>query len=278
MMKYTIGTLFIVMILSTPASARRGVLLAPEALDVTARSVLDGVVAAERQRVPQAFEAVAKVRDSVKELDARKRGRLAPMTLHFKSIGADAVIPMLEQLALDAPSRGDLTDTAWTALRTGLLEAVGTYRDPRATAVLRGIIRSDNTEYEVMRSATEALGKLGDDVSASLLVQLSETEGPKRAPVLAALGYCRRLVCAQALSRVSLEGMAPRSQRRILASLGDVGNVWAWKSPIVNKTGEESAVREVAARALFAAYIVKSDDVQQGASDALLLVDHSAPP
>ena len=41
----------------------------------------------------------------------------------FKALGPKALLPMIELVAMDAPPRGAMSDSAWTALRAGLIEA-----------------------------------------------------------------------------------------------------------------------------------------------------------
>ena len=63
---------------------------------------------------------------------------------------------------------------------------------------------------------------------------------------------------------------------KILAhSLGDLGSAWAWKTPIVNASGEENGVRTIAAKALVASYLRYDGDARSAIGKAVLMVDHA---
>lgn len=240
------------------------------------RKALKTDVAKARVQNQSVFTKVADAPKLAIEADQMKRGRAASITMPLHALGKDALFPMLEMLALDGPTRGKMSDSAWTTLRTGLIEAVGLIRDKRATPVLNAILDRDN-EFEIVRAAAEALGRIGDDASAKKLARLATTPGPKQVAVMSALGECRRTAAATALAKLSTT--SDENQLLVVVkSLGTVGNSWAWQTPDVAKTGEGSQVRAIAARALIGVFVKNGGYVRSKAERALLVVDDPSTP
>jgi HEAT repeat protein len=184
---------------------------------------------------------------------------------------------MLEHVAITAPPRGDLTDTAWSAWRVGLLEAIGTLRDPRSAAVLTAILDSAETDPMIVKAAAEALGKLGTDTAVQKLLAMSKS-GPKSRAVLAGMGHCRRAAIADALAKVIATKPDADTARVVLKSLGDVGSAAAWATTIVQVSGEEAATRAAAAKALVGAFVAYEGDLRKLAQAAILVVDDPSTP
>jgi hypothetical protein len=273
------NTLFAIPLsLALGAMAVTGAVISPTRLPPDARLQLSSEIEHARTTQPQAFTAVATVQARLSDLDAHKRGRYANVGPLLKSIGPSALLPMLQAIAFEAPARGKLSESAWTAYRSGLLEAVGVLRDPRAEPVLLAALDGDERNYQVLRSAAEALGYLGTDAAAARLVALARPRGPKQAAVLAGMGSCRRLPVAQTLATTLAAHPAEATALSVVKSLGEVGNAWAWKTPGVTAKSEESAVRETAARALVTAFASYGDPVRQAASNALMVVDDPSTP
>lgn len=265
--------------LLVPGAARAdGVLLATSALPQKERAVLVADIAKARRATPHAFSDLAKLRAELPQLDAQKRGTYAPITPILRNMGPEALLPMLEHLAVAAPQRGNLTDTAWTAWRVGLLEAVGALRDPRAEATLMAIVDGPPLDFEEARAAAAALGKLGTDEAADKLVALAEVAGPKQRSALAGMGACRREVVAIALSDAIDAQPREADARLIIRSLGNVGSRAAWATPIVAASGEESQTRQIAADALVRAFVMYEGETRKLASHALMVVDDPSTP
>ncbi len=238
--------------LGAPQSSR-GVALAPSDLQAAQLKQLRRDVAAHRVANPAVFEGVRKVLSQAAIRDRKRRGRFASLTRGLDALGDAALLPMLEQLALKGVGRGSLTPTAWLSVRVSLIESVGRKRSARAVPVLRQILQR-NQEYWVVRAAAEALGRIGTDAAANLLVAVATAPGPKRRAVLSAIGDCRRTVVVHTLTKL-LRGPLDYEDRRLaLAALGDVGNAWAWQTPHV-KRGEAAVVRSGAAQELVLAYV-----------------------
>jgi hypothetical protein len=256
-----------------------GVLIAPAALGKHRTSVL-ATIQSERAQHPNAFAEVAKVRSELRALDANKRGRLAVLTPRLKAIGDGAVWAMVEELAVDAKPRGDLSDSAWLAWRLSLLEATGMLRDTRTGPVMTAILDSKQTDFEIVKASAEALARLGTDGAASKLVKLADVAGDKQKAVRAGMGHCRRTKVAESLAKALAAKPDAETTALVARSLGDVGSALAWKTSAVKKAGagEEDAVRTAAAKALIDAYATAHAGARERMSQAVLVVDHPSTP
>ncbi len=240
------------------------------------RSALKSEIAKQRKANPDVFKKLAAAPKLAEEADASHRGRTGSITMQLAGLGKEALFPMLEMLAVDGPTRGKMSGTAWRTLKVGLIEAVGLIRDKRAKPVLN-VILDRETDFELERASAEALARIADDASTKKLVKLALTPGSKQAPVLAALGECRRTLAATALA--TLATVQDDAQALVVVrSLGTVGNAWAWQTPEIAKTGERNQVRSIAARALIQAFVTHTDYVRQKAGTAILIVGDPSTP
>ncbi len=275
-MKRNLSSWVIVAMLgATGAAHAGGMLLAPEALPATARQSLSQEIAKARETDPAAFERVHALAKQAEELDARKRGRIAPMSPLLNRLGESALWPLVELIAFDT-HRVDadvVSVSAKLALHVGVIEAAGRLRDDRVAPVWIALLDGAETRPLVMRAAAEALARLDTDSAAQKLVRLSQTDGVRREAALWAMGNCRRLVVAKRLAEALEAERDPLQAKRIVQSLGDVGSAWAWRTPAVKARAEEGPVRRVAAEALVRAYLAFDGEVRQAASNALLVVD-----
>ena len=125
-MKLFFGAAFVgaALMMTSPAFAG-GLVLSKAELSTKHRSSLVQRIAKAKAQHPDAFKLVAQAPDLAVKRDQEKRGRAATITQALRSLGPDGLYPMLEMLAVDAPARGNMSDSAWTTLRVGLLEAVG---------------------------------------------------------------------------------------------------------------------------------------------------------
>lgn len=263
----------------TPAREARaaGVVLdAHGVLTPKAAHSLDTAIATARVKHPDVFHKIAGLPALAARMEKHRRGRAIVLSPYLKSLGKPALFPMLQMLAVDAPARGSLSTDTWRDLRVSLIEAVGMLRDPRAKPVLRATLEH-NGEPAIVRAATVALGRLGDDASAARLVQLATRPGPKQDAVISGLGECRRRVAARALARLSSSSTGSR-ELTVIRQLGNVGNTWAWQTPAVSKSGEGNAVRATAARALVEAFVHHTGELRAKATTEILLVDDSSTP
>ena len=264
--------------LPSVASAAPGVVLDKSQLPAAARTNLTREIGKAKTKHAQLFAQVAQAPDMAKEADEQKRGPYGTITLPLRSLGPDAVPAMLEMLAIDGPTRGKLSDGAWTTLQVGLIEAVGLHRDPRSRPVMMAIV-DKQSDFHVVRAAAEALGRIGDDASAKFLATRVQRGGAKQLALLNGVGECRRVVAAQALASVAAK--APKDTMTalsVLKALGTIGNSWAWETPDVKKSGEGAKVRAIAAKALVKAFTVYGGELRKKAETAILLVDDPSTP
>ncbi len=263
------------LLMAAPAFAD-GLVVGKRDMKPASRAALVQRIAKAKLKHADVFKQVGQAPDLAVQRDQQKRGRAATITLSLKALGPDALYPMLEMLAVDAPPRGKMSDSAWTTLRVGLLEAVGALRDTHSRPVLEAILNKGG-DFEVVRAATEALGQLGDDAATKFLVQLAKKPGDKRLAILAGLGECRRVDAAKELAR-TVHTATPIEARAVVASLKDVGNSWAWETPAVKQSGEGDQVRAIAARALMEAFVKYRGELRTKAETGILVVNHSSTP
>jgi HEAT repeat protein len=253
-----------------------GVAISPSALSSSARNTLQREVTKARSADASAFSTLAQVRGDLPDLDANKRGRLASITPMLRAMGKRALLPMLEELALNAQPRGALTSTAWRAWRIALLEAVGSLRDKRSGPVLVAVLESSENDFLVLRAAAQALGQLSTDGAAQKLIDMSGNfSGVRRRAALAGLGHCRREVSAEHLAQVLSATTSHRDAEILARALGDVGSAWAWETPAVKKNGaEENGTRSRAAESLIEGFLAFDDaELRELFTKAILVVD-----
>lgn len=257
-----------------------GIAMRASQIPTAERQQLMSYIKSAKKEHPDTFKAVEIVRNQVPEMDAVKRGRFAPVTPMFKALGREAILPMINMLAFEGPSRENYTDTAWTTLRASLIEAIGSHRDPLARPVLTAILDSNEKDFYVIRAAAEALAKLSQDQDAAKLVKMARINDHKQKGVLAGMGACRRAIVAQELAAQLDSNPASALANAIIDSLGHVGSSWAWKTTIVknNAPTEEAAVRKIAAEALVKAYVKYTGSLRQSASDSLMMIDEPSTP
>lgn len=276
--RFSVLIIAFLLILPTAGNAR-GVLLAPEDLDHAAADGLRAEIAAARTAVPDAFQRLADLRGRLAELDAAKRGPLPILLPRLQALGEDALLPLLEEIAFNAPERGDLADSAWLGWRASVLEAVGKLRDPRAVPVLQAVVTLGPANRLITGAAAGAYGKLLTDEAAAWLVEtLATTDGERRLGILQGLGHCRRAVATEALAG-ALRARPEAEEAKLLArSLGNAGSSWAWQTPVVAATGEEAAVRRTAGEALAVAWPLYDGQAQKKIGHALLVVEYTGTP
>lgn len=225
-----------------------------------------------KQRVGDAdsFRAVHDLAANAKALDAKARGRKAPISIYLKSLGARAVLPMIEMLAFEAPKDVE------PAVKRDMVEALGLLRDARAMPVLTALLERE-TDASMVRTASEAVARMETEESASKLVAaLGAAQGERAAAILGGMGSCHREVIASALSSRLATHPDETTARAAIKSLGRVGSAWAWST--LPQRSEEASTRRAAATALVQAFVAYRGDARQEASDALMMVDEASTP
>lgn len=216
-----------------------------------------------------AWDAVATLRGKMIEMDARKRGRIAPIGTMLDPIGPDGLYPMLNELLQDKPF-DHARPSVRQGWRVGLLFAVGRLRDVRARGVLEQVVRTE-TDIAILTSAAEALGKLQDEEAARVLMTESMGSSARAIALLRGVGQCRRIVMADYLA-ARLTTASGEDVDAVIHALREVGNSWAWKTDVVSASGEGDQVRSTVAEALLNAWFVQPErrnDIRK----ALLIVD-----
>lgn len=240
-----------------------------------ARSALTTDIARARTETPELFRQVAEVAKKANELDAASRLPGAPLTMQFKPLGHRALLPMLDMLAFGTNVPSDLTATAKSALRVGLVEAIGIVRDARAVPVLAKLSLKESSDAELTRASADALGRIAtDDAMVALGSALTTAEhagGDRYHALLMGLGASRRPDAVALLSKKLDAAPSEATARAIAKSLGIAGNAWAWKT-VADRT-HEASVRSSAARSLVRIYASYAGDARSAAAKALLVVD-----
>jgi len=253
------------------------VALANGALDVKlsgpALTALQREIAAAKKTTPGAFAAVAQVRAQLATLDAKKRGRFAPVTPRLNSI-ANATWALADALAFDGKLDEALPRSAHIAWQSGLLEALGDRREPRSEALLVAALQLELAP-EVLRSAADGLGRLGTDgAAAALIASATERRGASRDAVLAGMGTCRRASVSAFLATQLSRSTTEKEQLALVKALSVIGNEWALETPAgAPVKAEVPQLRAIAAGALVKLFSEASGNVRQQASDAILIVN-----
>jgi len=240
--------------LGTVAQSARadGLATSASALPPEVRRPLQAEIAGYLARRPDAFDAVRGALGHRPEMYTRRRNPVPEAARELRALGAEGLLPMLDALAFDAPERGALTESEWTALTVGMLEAVGALRDPRSGPVLRAIF-DGAASPRVLSAAARAMGRLGGDAELAVLVEASDGDTRSLAAIQG-LGECKRIESAKRLAALLARADEPRAAE-IGAALGKVGSSWAWRAMGPRAAATALAVREVAARALVQGFV-----------------------
>ncbi len=250
-------------------------------LPASTRSELKAEIDKARAATPELFKAVADVAAQARELDANARKPGIPLTMHFKPLGQRALYPMLEALVFDSHAARDLPPSAASALRLGLIEAVGSIRDPRAIPVLAKILEIGRDDPTV-RASAGGLARIGTDDALNILTtaatkaKTGDAGNDRERAILSGMHDARREAAARFLARRLQQNPDLETARIVVKSLGGVGNAWAWKT--LSDQTEASATRGIAANALVDAYVRFRGEVREQAAKAILVVDDASTP
>lgn len=266
--------------MSSNASAA-GAGLDASALAPATQNELRTEIEKARATVPELFKAVADIAAQAKELDANARTQGIPLTLHFKPLGNRALYPMLEALVFDSHAPADLPPSAAAALRLGLIESVGSIRDPRAIPVLAKLLELGRDDQTVRVSA-QGLARIGTDESlgiltaAALKAKTTDAGNARERAILSGMHDARRESAARFLAKRLQQNPDNETARIIAKSLGGVGNSWAWKT--LSDQREASATRSIAASTLVDAYVRFGPEFREQATKAILVIDEASTP
>lgn len=278
-MRSSVFFLTLALALAAPSLALAdGAVLSPSRLAPETRAELSAAIAQDRAARPGEHQAVTALRAELTRLDDEKRGRFPVIGGRLRALGPDALFALIDHAAFASPPRGDAADSAWTAWRAGLVEALSVLRDRRALPVYEAVLALDEPDPLVVRAAAEGLARLGDDPQVTALAALAHAPGPRRAPVLAALGACQRARAADVLSDELAIETDVETRTVILRALGSVGNAWTWRTGKVPRPAEEASARAIAAGALVAGFVRGGEAEQRAATKAILVVDSPSTP
>ncbi len=261
--------------LALPATAMAdGIVAKPSQLAPDARAALLQQIAAYRAENPAVFDAVRDVKGYRPEVYQQFQNPVPMVDRELRRLGKDALLPMLEELAFEAPARGSATDAEWRVLAAGLLRAVGVLRDPRALPVLMAVFDDVAQDPEIARAAAEGLGRACTDDAFAALKKQSAAGQPHRLAAIAGLGECRRVQTAEHLASLLASESDATAAEAIAAALGSVGSSWAWKAMGPGAAAAGDAARATAARALVGAVVKGSPTVRVRARKALVMIEH----
>jgi len=253
----------------TTGAGAAGALVGPSELAPADAKALEALVAQARGTEAASFAARDALRAELPRLDAQKRGPYAPLSRPLKDLGPRSVPALLEAIALDAglgrqapvpasPPAG-LSESAWLAWRVGLLEAVGSHRDPASAPVLRAVLERPSLEAPVLRAAAAAYGKLGTSDAVRLLGQLAQGGDARAEAALYGLGHAR----------------TPRSAELLAAELSKLpsGGRAIERKPRGADPKQADATRLAATEALVRAFVPYGGHIRKDIEKALLVVD-----
>jgi hypothetical protein len=270
----TLATMLCGLALSGSASAAPGISLDAAKLPPQTRTELRASIDKARLSDPASFHEVRDLVSRARELDSHARGRKAPISLRLAQLGTNALLPMLELVAFDAPALAPGETAAERAsVSRDLVEAIGLLHDARALPVLVAVLGRDG-DFATTRTSAEAVARLDSDEAANALVAgVSKATGERATAILAGMGSCHRAVVAPTLADRLAARPDEAAARHIMKSLGHVGSAWAWKT--LTDRHDEASSRETAARALVTAYVQYTGEARDAAAKALMVVDDS---
>lgn len=243
------------------------------------RTTLRAEINRAKAEVPELFKTVENVALRAKELEAGGRARGIPLTMHFKPLGQRALFPMLDVLVFDARAN-DLPPAAASALRLGLIEAIGEIRDPRAVPVLARLLELAQDDSTV-RASSEGLSRIGTDealaiVTAAATKARTDRGSSRERAILSGLHGARRASAARFLAERLEQNPDAETARVVVKALSGVGNAWAWQT--LADQSEAAATRSISAKALVNAYVRFGGEVREQAAKAILVVDDPSTP
>ena len=225
-----------------PALADASPLLDPRAVPAGVSRPLAAAVRLDRARQPEAYRRVADLDGMRPESYRRTRAGRPSVALELRAMGPTALLPMLDALAPTGYPRA-LSPEEQSALRQGLLEAVGNLGDARALPLLRGVFATA-TEAPELRAAARGLSRVCQDSDRRTL---QSATGPQGEAAAAALGLCASPE-ANAWMVARLESARDPAYASALASgLAEATASWARSGP---RWTVDSPLRARAARAV----------------------------
>lgn len=261
--------------LGIATSARAdGLATSPSAMPEEARATLAKEIASFKAVHPEAFTAVRDVKGYHKETYQKFRNPRPHVAAELRALGPNALLPMLDELVFHAPAQGADSNDDMAALTVGLVEAVGSLRDARSGPALKAIFESSKGLVAV--SGARGLGKLCGD--AELATLRGHLDGASRGAAIQGLGECMRIEAANELATQLASAKSDDDATAIARALGSIGSSWAWAALGASQEKAGLAVREVAARALVPAFVVRSGETRARIGKSIAMLDHPVVP
>lgn len=234
--------------LMAPAMASATPLLGDNMVPASAQRALVAQIRAERVQHPESFARVSDLVGVRPEYYLTTRSRRPSVARELSVLGPQALLPMLDVLAVSGYPRA-LAPEEQQILEVGLLEAVGHLRDRRAEPVLRAAF-DRMTSAEVLRAAARGLGALGGDGEIALLSAAARASGPRQLAALEGIGVSRRPEAAQVLIEVIDGAREDEVIQAASRGLAEVGSSWAHAA-----TGTRTDLSERSTEALVRAFV-----------------------
>lgn len=225
-----------------PGLAGASPLLDPRAVPDSVARPLATAVRADRARHPEAYRRVADLEGLRPEFYRRSRAGRPSVAIELRAMGPEALLPMLDALALSGYPR-DLSADERSALRLGLLETVGNLGDARALPLLRSVFATA-TEAPELRAAARGLARLCQDADRRTLMAAT---GERRDPAASALGRCAHPEASRWMVTQLESTAAPSHAAALAQGLAESASSWARpgaRSPL------DASLRARAARAV----------------------------
>ena len=248
-----------------------GLLVAPSKLAPEARTALSKDIAAAKRDLATVRAKVRDVQSVKPEVYKKQRNPVPEAARELRSLGRDALVPMLEALAFDASQPG-LDAREREALVVGMISAVGVIRDSRSTPVLSAILDGEASLTPAAPAASVALGKTCGPAELKVLTTKSAEGSAVRAAAIEGLGECRTRESVNTLVTASRSTKDAGTLRAAVRALGTLGSSWAWAAMGKADDREAQAIRTTASDRLIEVY-VKSADLRTEARRSILKCD-----
>jgi HEAT repeat protein len=264
--------LVLISVLVAHAAVAAGAL--PVTLPAKELTALNQHLATDRAAHPEAWRRVAALRASLAQVDRSKRGPHAPITSWLNAI-PDATWALADALVYSGAADPGLPESAHLAWQAGLLESLGSRRDPKTEAILRAALVAPGLAPAVRRSAADGLGRLGTEGAATALIDAATTlTGAQRTAVIEGMGSCRRLTVTAFLTRTLGQATAEPEQLALIKALSVNGNEWALQTTAgAPVPADTERIRSLAASALVRAFVSLDGHLKTEARDALRIVN-----
>jgi HEAT repeat protein len=242
--------------------------LAP--LTSAAQTATSGGVSLPASQIDQAIDRQAM---RIGHLPADRRGTVIPA---LRALGPAAADRMIARLGADSPAMTELKRTSPAAYDTfvgALLDALGTFKTPRAEPTLRRFFEATTSPKLAARMGAEGLGRLCTTSTIATLTAHATNEDPRHLEAATGLGLCRDEAAVSVLTRWLASNPPPETTQAVALALGMMGSSWAWQALGPTRAQEGQQLRAAAAAALIAAYPHSTGDAAHAIVTAILMVD-----